>query len=96
MGRTMKKEKSQKVHAQQRCKERYGLTLGRKTYDILCVKLREQGEDCIFLEKQSNRVSFFAIKHEEEWIPVIYDKMRHTIVTFLPKEALEPHKDKLI
>ena len=91
----MKKEKSQKIHAQKRCKQRYGLTLGTKTYDALCAKLREQGDDCVFLFKESNRVSLFAIKHEGEWVPIVYDKIRHTIVTFLPKEALEPYKDKL-
>lgn len=92
----MKKEKSQLIHAQRRCRERYGLTLGTKAYDDLCGKLQDGGADCVFLEKQSNRISLFAVWYEDEWVPVVYDKIRHTIATFLPKEALDQYKHKLV
>lgn len=88
-----KKKKSQYQHAQKRASERYGLTVGHKTYEELCRKI--QKHDCVFLEKQSNRVTMFAVCIEGEWMPVIYDKDRHSIVTFLPKEALDPHRNKL-
>lgn len=87
------KKKSQYQHTQRRAWERYGLTVGPKTYDEMVQKI--QGQDCVFLQKQSNRVSMFAVKIDEQWIPVIYDRDSHSIVTFLPQQALEPYADKL-
>ncbi len=87
------KKKSQFQHAQRRACQRYGLTVGPRKYEELCKKIQQQ--DCVFLEKQSNRVTMFAVQMEEQWLPVIYDKDRHSIVTFLPKQALDPYLDKL-
>ena len=87
------KKKSQYQHTQRRACERYGLTIGPKAYNELCQKIKDQ--NCVFLEKQSNRVSMFAVKMDQQWIPVIYDKERHSVVTFLPQKALEPYADKL-
>jgi hypothetical protein len=89
------KKKSQKQHAQKRAAQRYGMTVGPQTYNELCKKVQTSSPDCVFLEKQSNRVSMFAVLLEDKWVPIIYDKQRHTIVTFLPEEALEPYRNKL-
>ncbi len=90
-----KKKKSQYQHSQKRGRQRYGVTIGPKGYEELCNRIQQQDKDCVFLERQSNRVSMFAVRFEGEWMPVIYDKIRHSIATFLPKAALEPYKDKL-
>lgn len=71
------------------------MTIGPKAYGELCNRIQNQDDGCVFLEKQSNRVSMFAVKVEGEWVPVIYDKARHSIATFLPLEALEPYLEKL-
>jgi hypothetical protein len=89
------KKKSQKQHAQKRAIQRYGVPIGPKTYNELCQKVQKQGPECVFLERQSNRVSMFAVILEGNWVPIIYDKQRHTIVTFLPQTALEPYRDQL-
>lgn len=89
------KKKSQVQHAQKRAAQRYGVTVGSKTYKQLCSRI-QKNKDCVFLQRQSNRVSMFAVKMNEEWVPVIYDKTRHTIVTFLPQTALEPFKNLLV
>lgn len=91
----MKKEKSQKIHARKRGMQRYGLQIGPKTYDQLCNRIQNKGPEVVFLLKESNRVSHFAIKHDGDWLPVVYDKERGTIVTFLPKEALEQYEVKV-
>ncbi len=89
-----KTKKRQFQHTQKRAKYRYGLTIGPKTYDCLCKKIQEQ-QDSVFLYKKSNRVTLYAVFMEDQWIPVIYDKERHSVVTFLPPEALEPYRTKL-
>jgi len=90
----MNKAKSQKIHARKRGMQRYGLQIGPKTYDLLCNKIRK-GEDAVFLMRESNRVSHYAVKHDGDWIPVVYDNNRSTIVTFLPKEALSQYEVKV-
>ncbi len=89
------KKKSQYQHAQKRASHRYGLTIGPKTYDLLCKKIQNHDSDCIFLYKQSNRVTLYAVFIDEQWVPVVYDKDRHSVVTFLPETALNPFWDKL-
>lgn len=85
------KAECQKKHAKRRAKSRYCLQLHDHLYNKL-VKQIQEGRDVVFLEKQSNRVSFFALKNDGVWLPVIYDKERKTIVTVLPVEALEPYR----
>lgn len=81
----------QKKHAKRRAADRFGLKLHDHEY-VGMVKQIQEGRDLVFLEKQSNRVSFFALKKDGLWLPVIYDKERKTIVTVLPTEALEPYR----
>ena len=87
------KRKSQYQHSQRRASERYGMTVGHNLYDRLCERI--QRADCVFLERQSNRVSVFAVEIDGAWVPVVYDKARHAISTFLPREALDPYRAKL-
>ena len=88
------KAKRQKSHARRRAKDRYGIYLNDHQYNLM-VKQIKNGVDCKVLCKQSNRVSLYALKHEGSWLPVVYDKIRHTIVTILPIEALEPYQASL-
>jgi len=75
------KKDAQKKHAQQRAKERYGVELNRKIINGLLLQIRE-GEST-FIEKISNRVTKHLVVLDGKEIPVIYDKLRNTIVTFL-------------
>lgn len=44
----------------------------------------------MFVGKESLRISFWFVWFEKKelWLPVVYDSVRKTIVTFLPKNAL--------
>ena len=87
----------QVVHACRRASERYGFELTREDYEKLRHRLIRQFEDqtgIVFLSKD-NRGSRFAVWHGCEWLPLVYNRRNKTIVTFLPKEALREHKEKL-
>ncbi len=78
------KKINQKYHAKYRAKERYDLTLNKEKYQRLVEKIR--GNNVIKSEKQSNRIMIHTLIFEDKIIKVVYDKKRHTVVTFLPKE----------
>lgn len=91
-----KKAKNQVAHATRRARQRYGISLKQHDYTDLCrVLTKGNSQDCVFLQKQSNRVTFWAVFYEDKWLPVVYDKLRKRIATVLPPEALLPFKDKL-
>jgi len=88
------KKKNQIQHAKHRAMQRYGISLTASGSEEMVRKIQSQ-KDCVFLERQSNRVSMIAVLHEEVWIPVVYDKQRKSIVTVLPENALQPYRSKL-
>lgn len=80
-------------HARKRAKERYNLDLS--TSDIKMIISDIQNHTAIFVNKQSCRVSVWKISIKGNTYPVVYDKMRHQIITFLPQEALiDAEKDR--
>jgi len=93
------KAKNQRRHAITRARQRYGFDLTAEDYDAIRCRLmllcKQPDPGVVFLWRQSKRVSHFAIWHGAEWIPVVYDRHRKTIVTFLPLHALKRHKEKL-
>src|SRR5262245_10553695 len=89
------KAEDQRRHALRRASERYGLTLSPGQYDELCHRIRHGQDGAVFLDRQSNRVSMWAVRHGLRWLPVIYDSRRHQIVTFLPVNTLISHLGKV-
>ena len=87
------KKQSEIVHARRRALMRYGLNCGPRTRENL-VRIIREGEG-IFLSKKSNRVSAFAVFYENVWYPVVYDRNRKEIVTFLPAKYLDRYRDRL-
>lgn len=81
----------QRAHAKRRALERYGLTLNRHELEEMNAKARRAQ----VLERQSQRVTVRAIQVGPVYIPVVYDQVRGTIVTFLPKEAFAEEISKL-
>lgn len=80
------KVKAQRRHAQKRAAERFGLFLNRDQLNAL-VKQIQTGY-ALLVEKQSNRVSVWRVSLPDGGSAnVVYDKQRHTIVTFLPPGA---------
>lgn len=82
-----KKAHSQRIHAKKRALERCGVNLNRHDMRELVTSI-QKGHFSL-LEKQSNRVSVFKAKIDEEYYPVVYDRQRKTIVTVLPKDAYD-------
>lgn len=82
------KASAQYLHAKKRAAERYGLELTKEHYQTLCLAI-QRGEGT-FLGRQSNRVSVWQITvyrastNDFPKVNVVYDRQRHTIVTFLP------------
>ena len=89
----MIKRQGQRMHARRRALERYGLNCGPRTRNALLEAI--QNSDAVFLESYSNRQKVFAVNYGEQYYPVVYDNRRHEIVTFLPREYLTRHQNKL-
>jgi len=78
------KKHAQRVHAVRRAAERYGLSMNHRKLRILVDDIQKgRGE---FVRRQSHRVSIWRIDVEGHSVRVVYDKLRKTIVTFLPPE----------
>jgi hypothetical protein len=78
-------------HAKRRAFERYGLELNKADYNA-CVKIIQDAQSEPILE-QSNTRTWHKIKYKDKEALVVYDRKRHGIVTFLPKDA-DKTKDK--
>lgn len=71
-------------HALKRIKERYNIVLSINDYDRLNNKIR-RGE-YIKSYRQSHTRTRFQIEYNGVVIICVYDKLRHGIVTFLPRK----------
>lgn len=69
-------------HAKGRALERYDLDLNR--HDLLAIVRLIQNQQGRFVERQSIRVSVWDVTYREKVVRAVYDKERHSIVTFLP------------
>jgi len=79
----MNKLQSEYAHAQWRAHERYGITLTKELHNTLRGKIKRQAAK--FLYRRTLRVTIWEVEHEGETYKVAYDKIRHCIITFLPK-----------
>lgn len=88
------KARDQLAHARRRARER--AQFEGSTADIerflkaLVVKIHDGSVKC--LEKQSNRLSVFAIEFGDKTVYPVYDQSRKMIVTFLSKEMVLERK----
>jgi hypothetical protein len=87
------KKTNQRNHARKRAGERYELGFRKDERKYFVREI--QGGRAVFLEKSSHRVSKFAVKYEGEWYPVVYDKNRKEIITFLPPDSLRKYSGRL-
>ena len=98
------KKQCQILHAKKRAKERFEIALNTTDYKSIISLIREDNPSVKHLYKQSNRISVKQISYNDKVVYVVYDKIRHTIVTFLLKEhvnwqlygeaAMEPSETK--
>ena len=76
------KEDCQIRHAKLRAAQRYDLQLTDHQYNNLCNMVRKGASEILF--KQSNRVTIHKLEWNHITMTVVYDKIRNTIVSFLP------------
>lgn len=75
------------AHAKQRAEERYGLNLNKQArHDVVQMIQTNQAE---FVGKQSNSRTLWRVQYQDQSLNVVYDKVRSTVCTVLPKEAHE-------
>ena len=81
------KSKAQWIHVKRRCLQRTGVEMTKTLNNQLTQKIRQGHSDADFVEKQSNRISVWDVKHNVDGRDVkfrmVYDKMRKNIVTIL-------------
>ena len=84
MRRNRNKRRDQQRHAQKRALERTGLNISANRQDEI-VGMIQRGE-CVFVRKDSRRVSLFDVEFEQETLRVAYDKQRKSIATIMTKD----------
>jgi len=78
----LSKGASQEIHALRAAKKRYGVDVG--LLGLCEVRGQIQEGRSRLLERQSNRVAIHEVTWGGQTMVVVYDSMRHTLVTFLP------------
>jgi len=89
----MKKAKQQKAHLKIRALERYDIDITPELSKLWLDYIQNNISVC--LDKQSDRVSVHLIKHNEQLLPIVYDKYRKQIVTCLPQTYLKGFDSKI-
>lgn len=84
----MSKKQGQHVHAKKRALERYGLSYNRIVRKEI-IKQIQNRQNARFLEKKTNRIVIWLVRHNEIEYKIAYDKHRKNIASFLPLEAKE-------
>ncbi len=78
------KRYAQVIHARNRAMSRLGLNFNKEARHDLINRI--QDGELQFLYKQSNRVKCFRWEYEGKPVDVLYDSIRHTVITFLNPE----------
>ncbi len=81
------KREAQIIHAKKRFLQRHGRNLDDTEYKILVNLIKNNKSKCI--RKVSNDYFIHEIQYQKETLYVVYNKSRHTIVTFLLYSELE-------
>jgi len=81
------KDKAQWIHVKRKCLNRLGVEMTRELHNILIKKIKMGSSDAEFVEKQSNRITVWKVRHsiagKDIIFHMVYDKMRKNIVTIL-------------
>jgi hypothetical protein len=82
------KKECEVIHAKRRLYERYGLELKKDQRERIIQFIRKRDARARFVKRMSLRLSCYFVWAYERWLPLVYDKRRHELVTFLPPNAL--------
>lgn len=75
----------QRKHAKMRANQRYGLDLNKRALQDMCNQI-QTGTDAKFVARQSYRVTIWQIQYKGQQLWAVYDRIRHTVITFLPQQ----------
>ena len=84
---TFTKKQGERIHAQRRLEERYGITLSGKAYKSVVLSIANStrtNPTARLIERSSQRVSVWEVLYNGEPLRAVYDQYRREIVTFLP------------
>jgi hypothetical protein len=90
MEMNMSKQQWMKKHVKQRSQERCGMVLSTREQVSISNKIKrninmnKDNKKIVFLSRQSNTRSLYAIFHNQKWFRVVYDKSRGCLITVLP------------
>lgn len=84
------KKQNQEAHAIKRIRERYGFKLDHRDYKNLCGLIKQKdGSGSEYIGKQSNRLTLHRLTYRDTTLVVVYDRIRHQVVTALPPDCKE-------
>jgi hypothetical protein len=83
-----------RLHTRKRARQRYGLHLVRDDLEQIVGQIQRR-EDAYRVMDQSNRKSHWLVWYRERWLPVVYDRGRHAIVTVLPQSVLAEYRKQV-
>ena len=89
------KSKAQELHARGRALHRFGIDLTPTLEAEWIAQIQVQPPRARFLIRQSHRVTLWAIKHNKQEVPIVYDSIRGTIVSILPLHALKSFEPRI-
>ena len=92
--RTTKGKTIHARHSRRRALERLGINLNDTLRSELIKKI-QTNIDSVVLYKSFHTRSAYAVYHDGQVYPVVYSKLHHSIVTVLPSETTDRHRDKL-
>lgn len=75
------------AHAKKRAEERYGLNLNKHARREIVQMI--QSNKAEFVAKESNNRSLWRVSYENQSLNVVYDRLRSTMCTVLPRDAAE-------
>lgn len=78
------KQQSQRIHAMRRALERFEVSLTRAQYNLLVDQIQQKQAEMVLTI--SNRLTIYRLALDGREAHALYDKRRHTIVTFLLPE----------
>jgi hypothetical protein len=81
------KQLAQRRHAKRRAQERFGLEVNHEQYRELVRQI--QVGKAQFIERQFRSRTHWWVTIDGKQARVVYDKDRHTIITFLPEESVQ-------
>jgi hypothetical protein len=86
---------SERVHFRRRCAQRYGHHFGRDTMRRFVQAIRENRGRAVFLLRCSCARTIWAVRHDDMWIPVVYNRHTKQVITALPPSALRGFESRL-